>query len=82
MLQALLTVRQESSESVPGFIAQAREALRFLQSTRPPSAPVPMPVPGTGPLYSLEDSDRELLISVLLHGTRYSALTTLLTQSD
>ena len=82
-LQALLAVRQESSESVPGFIARAREALRFLQSTRPPSAPVPTPVPGTGPLYSLEDSDRELLISVLLHGTRYSALTTsLLAQSE
>src|ERR1700736_4741685 len=81
-LQALLAVRQESSESVPAFIARAREALRFLQSTRPPSAPVPTPVPGAAPLYCLEDSDRKLLISVLLGGTRYSALTTsLLAQS-
>ena len=82
VLQVLLTVRQESSESVLGFIAQAKEALHFLQLTRPPSAPVPTPVPGTGPLYSLEDSDHKLLISVLLHGTCYSTLTTsLLAQS-
>jgi hypothetical protein len=82
-LQALLAVRQESSEAVPAFIARAREALRFLQSTRPPSTPVPSPAPGTAPLYSLADADRELLISVLLHGTRYSALTTsLLAQSE
>ena len=39
-------------------------------------------MPGAAPLYCLEDSDRELLISVLLGGTRYSALTTsLLAQS-
>jgi hypothetical protein len=76
-------VRQESSEAVPEFIARAREALRFLQSTRPLSTPVPTPAPGATPLYSLADSDRELLISVLLHGTRYSALTTsLLAQSE
>ena len=40
-LQALLVIKQESSESAAGFIARAREAMRFLQSTRPPSAPIP-----------------------------------------
>src|SRR5271169_2370134 len=35
-LQAFLAVRQESSEVVSSFIAHAREALRFLQSTRTP----------------------------------------------
>ena len=75
-LQALLAIRQESAESVAVFIAHAREGLRFLQSTRPPSAPIPTPVPGATPLYSLQDSDKELLISVLLNGTRYSTLTT------
>src|SRR5271156_2729789 len=82
-LQALLAIRQESSERVPAFIARAREALRFLQSTRPPPTPLPTPVAGAAPTYSLADSDRELLISVLLHGTRYSSLTTsLLAQSE
>jgi hypothetical protein len=39
-------------------------------------------VPSPGTTYSLEDSDRELLISVFLNGTQYSALTTsLLAQS-
>ena len=68
---------QESSESIATFIARAREALRFLQSTRPPP-PHLAPPSGTAAIvtYSLEDSDRELLISVLLNGTKYSALTT------
>jgi hypothetical protein len=76
-LQAFLAVCQESSEAVASFIAHAREALCFLQSTHPP------PIPGSAPTYLLEDADRELLISVLLHGTHYSSLTTsLLAQSE
>ena len=74
-LQGLLNVRQESSESIPVFIARAREALRFLQSTRPPPAPLASPAAST-PTYSLQDTDKELLIAVLLNGTKYSALTT------
>jgi hypothetical protein len=82
-LQAFLAVKQESSEAVASFIACSCEALRFLQSTRPPPTPLPTPVPGAAATYSLEDADRELLISVLLHGTRYSSLTTsLLAQSE
>ena len=79
-LQAFLAVRQESSETMAAFISRAREALRYLQSTRPSIA---LLAPATGsPGYSLVDSDRELLISVLLHGTKYTALTTsLLAQS-
>ena len=81
-LQAFLQVKQEPSESISAFISRAREALRLLQSTRPPSAPLAA-VLGSGATYSLEDSDRELLISVLLGGTKYSALTTsLLAQSE
>ena len=75
-LQALLVIKQESSEFAAGFIARAREAMRFLQSTRPPSAPIPTLVLGAAPLYSLEDSDREILMSVLLNGSHYSTLTT------
>jgi len=74
-LQGLLNVRQDSSEPIPAFIAHAREALRFLQSTRPPPTPLPSPLPST-PTYSLQDADKELLIAVLLNGTKYTALTT------
>ena len=82
VLQALLAVQQDSSELVPAFIARAREVLCFLQSTRLPFAPVPSPVTSAALLYTLEDSDCELLISVLLGDTRYSTLTTsLLAQS-
>ena len=76
-MQAFLAVKQETSETVAVFISRAREALRLLQSTRPPSASLVTPA-GSGPFYPLEDSDRELLISVLLNGTKYSALTTCL----
>ena len=78
-------MKQESSESIATFIAHAQEALRFLQSTRPPPPRLAPLSPGTAAIvtYSLEDSDRELLISVLLNGTKYSALTTsLLAQSE
>ena len=76
-----MAVKQESSESVPVFISCACEALHFLQSTRPPAVPLSRPA-SSDPVYLLEDSDRELLISVLLQGTKYSALTTsLLAQS-
>jgi hypothetical protein len=82
-LEAFLAVKQESSESVAAFISRAREALRFLQSTRPPAAPLASRPAPSDPVYSLEDADRELLISVLLRGTKYSALTTsLLAQSE
>ena len=80
-----MQVKQESSESIATFIARAREALRFLQSTRPPPPRLAPPSPGTAAIvtYSLEDSDCELLISVLLNGTKYSALmTSLLAQSE
>ena len=81
-MQAFLAVKQESSESVPAFISHAHEALRFLQSTRPPAAPLASRPASSDLVYSLEDSDHELLISVLLQGTKYSALTTsLLAQS-
>jgi hypothetical protein len=63
---ALLSVKQESSESVAAFIACAHEAQRFLQSTRPPP-PVAAPSAASTPTYSLEDADREQLISVLLN---------------
>ena len=72
-MQAFLAVKQETSETVAVFISRACEALRLLQSTRPPSALLVTPPAGSGPFYSLEDSDRELLISVLLNGTKYSA---------
>jgi hypothetical protein len=82
-MQAFLAVKQESSETVAAFISRAREALRFLQSTRPPAAPLASRSSTSDPVYSLDDSDRELLISVLLQGTKYTALTTsLLAQSD
>jgi hypothetical protein len=82
-MQAFLVVKQESSETVAAFISRAREALRFLQSTRPPPAPLASRSSTSDPVYSLDDSDRELLISVLLQGTKYTALTTsLLAQSD
>jgi hypothetical protein len=82
-LQALLAVTQEASESVTAFIGHAHEALHFLKSTRPPCVPPPSAASGSTPLFSLQDSDRELLISVLLCGTCYSSLTTsLLAQSD
>ena len=81
-LQAFLAVRQESSETMAAFISRAREALRYLQSTRPPIATLAIPTAGSVG-YSLTDSDKELLISVLLHGTKYTALTTsLLAQSE
>ena len=81
-LQAFLAVRQESSETMAAFISRALEALRYLQSTRPPIATLAIPTAGSVG-YSLTDSDKELLISVLLHGTKYSALTTsLLAQSE
>ena len=42
-----------------------------------------MPSPGATPSYSLVDQDRKILISVLLQGTCYTALTTsLLAQSE
>ena len=82
-MQAFLAVKQDSSETVAAFISRAREALRFLQSTRPPAAPLASRSSTSDPVYSLDDSDRELLISVLLQGTKYTALTTsLLAQSD
>ena len=81
-LQAFLQVKQESSESISGFILRAREALCLLQSTCPPSVPLAT-APRSGTTYSLEDSDCKLLISVLLGGTKYSTLTTsLLAQSE
>src|SRR5712691_9853879 len=72
---AFLAVKQESSESIAAFISRAREALHYLQSTCPPAAPLAS-APGTASVFSLEDSDKELLISVLLNGTKYTALTT------
>jgi hypothetical protein len=42
-LQGLLLVHQEASESIPAFIGRAREALRLLQSTRPPPTPLAAP---------------------------------------
>jgi len=81
-LQAFLAVRQESSETITAFISHVREALRYLQSTRPHIATLAIPAAGSVG-YSLVDSDKELLISVLLQGTKYTALTTsLLTQSE
>ena len=74
-LQGLLLVHQESSESIPAFISRAREALRLLQSTRPPPTPLAAPS-GSTRTYSLQDADKELLIAVLLRGTKYTALTT------
>ena len=74
-LQGLLLVHQESSESIPAFISHAREALRLLQSTRPPPMPLAAPS-GSTRTYSLQDADKELLITVLLRGTKYTALTT------
>jgi hypothetical protein len=45
VLQALLAVKQESSEMIPAFISHAREALHYWQSTRPAVlSPVPTPV--------------------------------------
>jgi len=75
-MQAFLAVKQESSEMVAAFISCAREALHFLQSTRPPAAPLASHSSTSDPVYSLDDSDRKLLISVLLQGTKYTALTT------
>ena len=81
-LQAFLAVKQEASEPIATFIGCSREALRFLQLTRPLSSS-PMPSPVSLPLYSLQEFDCELLVSVLLQGTHYSALTTsLLAQSE
>jgi len=76
-LQAFLAVQQESSETMATFISHAREALHYLQSTRPHIATLAIPAAGSVS-YSLADSDKELLISVLLHGTKYTALTTCL----
>jgi hypothetical protein len=72
-MQAFLAVKQESSELVPAFISHACEALHFLQSTHPPAAPLASHPASSDPVYLLEDSDCELLISVLLQGTKYSA---------
>jgi len=48
-----------------------------------PPAPLASCSSTSDPIYSLDDSDRKLLISVLLQGTKYTALTTsLLAQSD
>jgi hypothetical protein len=81
-LQALLAVKQESSETIPAFISCAREALRYWQSTCP-AVLSPAPTPAATASFLLEDVDKELLISVLLNGTKYSALTTsLLAQSE
>jgi len=74
-LQAFLAVRQESSETMAAFISCAWEALRYLQSTHPPIATLAIPAAGSVG-YSLANSDKELLISVLLHGTKYTAWTT------
>ena len=83
MMQAFLAVKQESSEMVAAFISRTRKALHFLQSTHPPAALVASRSSTSDPIYSLDDSDHELLISVLLQGTKYTALTTsLLAQSD
>ena len=81
-LQAFLAVWQESSETMAAFISRAREALHYLQSTCPSIATLAIPAAGSVG-YSLVDSDKELLISVLLHSTKYTALTTsLLAQSE
>ncbi|KAF8290868.1 hypothetical protein DL93DRAFT_2092026 [Clavulina sp. PMI_390] len=78
-LQTLMNTRQESSEPVATFIARACEGLRHLQSTCP--APAVALVSSTG--YGLAEADMELLISVLLNGTTFTALTSsLLAQSD
>ena len=80
-LQGLLLVHQESSESIPVFISHTQEAL-CLQSTRPPPTPLAAPS-GSTCTYLLQDADKELLIAVLLCGTKYTALTTsLLTQPE
>ena len=82
-MHAFLAVKQESSETVAVFISHAREALHHLQSTHPPAAPLATPLPPPGTHYTLQDCNQELLISVLLNGTQYSALTTsLLAQSN
>ena len=74
-LQAFLAVKQEASEPVTAFIGHSREALHFLQSTRP--LPLsPMPSTASSPSYLLQEFDRKLLVSVLLQGTHYSALMT------
>ena len=74
-LQVFLAVKQEASEPVAAFIGRSRKALHFLQSTRPlPSSP--MPSTASPPSYLLQEFNRELLVSVLLQGTCYSALTT------
>ena len=57
------------------FISHAREALHLLQSTRPPPTPLAAPS-GSTCTYSLQDADKELLITVLLRGTKYTVLTT------
>ena len=78
-----MAVKQDSSETVTTFISRAHEALCFLQSTCPPAALLASCSSTSDPVYSLDDSDRELLISVLLQGTKYTTLTTsLLAQSD
>jgi len=59
-LQAFLAVQQESSETMAAFISHAREALRYLQSTRPPIATLAIPAAGSVG-YLLVDSDKELL---------------------
>jgi hypothetical protein len=82
-MQAFLAVKQDSSEMVAAFISHACEALHFLQSTHPPAAPLASHSSTSDPIYLLDDSDHELLIFILLQGTKYTALmTSLLAQSD
>src|SRR3984885_1119047 len=64
-------------------VKQHEKCLLPCCATRPPAALLASRSSTSDPVYSLEDSDRELLISVLLQGTKYTALTTsLLAQSD
>lgn len=71
LIQAFLAIKQEASESSSQFISRTRKALHLIQAARPALAVVASTTIGTSSGYSVADFDEELLLGVLLNGTRY-----------